>query len=110
MGQVQGRGATLAHSAAHAPCTAYAQMNRVGQQNPLAITAPTPQVHVEGPYDILNDIICQRDKQFASHHRMAVIKKFYFMLQHLTQTDILLVHLHSFTSNPAHYTIPDPIR
>ena len=68
------------------------------------------EVSVEGPYDILNDIICQRDKQFASHHRMAVIKKFYFMLQHLTQTDQLLVHLHSFTSSPAHFTIPEPIR
>ena len=68
------------------------------------------EVAVEGPYDILNDLICQRDKQFSSHHRMAVIKKFYFMLQHLSQTDQLLVHLHSFTSHQAHYTIPDPIK
>ena len=68
------------------------------------------EVSVEGPYDILNDLICQRDKQFSSHHRMAVVKRFYFMLQHLSQTDQLLVHLHSFTAHPAHYTIPDPIK
>jgi len=68
------------------------------------------EVSIEGPYDILHDIICQKDKQFPSHFRMSVIKKFYSTLNHLQQTDILLVHLHSFTTNPAHYTIPDPVR
>ena len=68
------------------------------------------EVSIEGPYEILFDIICQKDKQFASHFRTAVIKKFYSTLSALQQTDILLAHLHSFSTNPAHFTVPDPVR
>ena len=68
------------------------------------------EVSLEGPYEILYDIICQKEKQFPSIFRTAVVKKFYNTIQQLQQTDTLLVHLHSFTSNPAHYNIPDPIR
>ena len=68
------------------------------------------EVTLEGPYEILYDIICQKEKQFSSIYRTAVVKKFYNTIQHLQQTDILLVHLHSFTSNSAHYNIPDPLR
>ena len=68
------------------------------------------EVTLEGPYEILYDIICQKDKQFSSIFRTAVVKKFYNTLQHLQQTDILLVHLHSFRANANHYIVPDPIR
>merc|ERR1719427_1893049 len=47
------------------------------------------EVSIEGPYEILFDTICQKDKQFASHFRTAVIKKFYSTLSALQQTDIL---------------------
>ena len=68
------------------------------------------EVTLEGPYEILYDIICQKDKQFSSIFRTAVVKKFYNTLQHLQQTDLLLVHLHSFTANANNYIVPDPIR
>ena len=68
------------------------------------------EVSLEGPYEILFDIICQKEKQFSSIFRTAVVKRFYNTIQQLQQTDILLVHLHSFTSSSAHYNIPDPIR
>merc|ERR1719450_1461776 len=51
------------------------------------------EVTLEGPYEILYDIICQKEKQFSSIYRTAVVKKFYNTIQHLQQTDILLVHL-----------------
>ena len=35
------------------------------------------EVAIEGPYEILYDIICQKDKQFSSHFRTALVKKFY---------------------------------
>ena len=35
---------------------------------------------------------------------------FNIQIAHLQQTDTLLVALHSFTSNPYNYTIPDPIK
>ena len=65
------------------------------------------QVLLEGDYDTLHDIICQREKMFASKDRNSVIRKFYVMLQHLSYVDKLLVHLESFASNKAHYTLPD---
>jgi len=65
------------------------------------------QVLLEGDYDTLHDIICQREKMFASKDRNSVIRKFYVMLQHLSYVDKLLVHLESFASNRAHYTLPD---
>jgi len=68
------------------------------------------EVSVEGPYDIIYDIICQATKQFSSHYRNSVIKKFYMTLQQLNQTDKLLVHLNSFASNASNYTLPDTIR
>lgn len=68
------------------------------------------EVSIEGPYDIVYDIICQTNKQFSSHYRTSVIKKFYLTLQQLNQTDKLLVHINSFCSNPSNYTLPDTIR
>ena len=65
---------------------------------------------IEGPYDIVYDIICQTKKPFSSHYRTSVIKKFYLTLQQLNQTDKLLVHLHSFTAHTNHYTLPDSVR
>ena len=68
------------------------------------------QVSVEGPYDIIYDIVCQTNKKFSSHYRTSVIKKFYLTLQQLNQTDKLLVHINSFASQASNYTLPDTIR
>ena len=42
--------------------------------------------------------------------RNSVIKKFYLTLQHLNQTDKLLVHINSFSLNPNNYILPETIR
>ncbi len=66
-------------------------------------------IYLEGDYDTLHDIVCQKKKQFASSERNVVILKFYTILQHLTRVDKLLMHLESFAHNSAYHTVPEGI-
>lgn len=62
------------------------------------------------PYEFLHDITCLLKKPFKSQYRQAVVSRFWTTLKNLSRSDQLLVHLSSFPSNPATYTIPESIR
>ncbi|XP_032809002.2 KICSTOR complex protein SZT2 isoform X1 [Petromyzon marinus] len=68
------------------------------------------EVTMEGGYEVLHDITCTMRKPIASPYRMAVVRKFWQTLLGIAQTDQLLVHLQSFSSNPAFYTVPESTR
>lgn len=77
---------------------------------PLKTTNETKvELQLEGDYDIIHDIICQRDKYFDSGERNSIIRKFYVIVTHLTRVDRLLAHLESFAKVKANYSIPDTI-
>ncbi|TRY67945.1 hypothetical protein TCAL_03430, partial [Tigriopus californicus] len=77
---------------------------------PLKSTNETKvELQLEGDYDIIHDIICQRDKYFDSGERNSIIRKFYVIVTHLTRVDRLLAHLESFAKVKANYSIPDTI-
>jgi len=65
---------------------------------------------VLAPYEFLHDITCLLKKPFKSQYRQAVVSRFWTTLKNLNRSDQLLVHLSSFPSNPATYTIPESIR
>lgn len=67
-------------------------------------------VCIEAPYEFLHDITCLLKKPFKSPYRQAVVSRFWGTLKNLTHSDQLLVHLNSFHTNPASYTVPDGIR
>jgi hypothetical protein len=68
------------------------------------------QVHLEGGYDTMHDLICNNDDDgFASRERNSVVKKFHMTLQHLNYVDKLLVHLESFSVNSCNYLLPDSV-
>ncbi|PSN35432.1 Protein SZT2 [Blattella germanica] len=67
-------------------------------------------ISIEAPYEFLHDITCLLKKPFKSPYRQAVVSRFWTTLKNLTRSDQLLVHLNSFPSNPATYTIPESIR
>eukprot|EP00095_Tigriopus_kingsejongensis_P000360 maker-scaffold1056_size66302-snap-gene-0.17 protein:Tk00360 transcript:maker-scaffold1056_size66302-snap-gene-0.17-mRNA-1 annotation:"protein szt2-like" len=78
---------------------------------PLKLTDHETKVELqlEGDYDIIHDIICQRNKHFESGERNSIIRKFYVIVTHLTRVDRLLAHLESFARIKAYFTIPDTI-
>ena len=39
-----------------------------------------------------------------------VVQSYWTLVKNLSETDQLLVHLHSFSSNPAFYTVPEAIK
>ena len=57
----------------------------------------------------MHDLVCIKEKDFASHERTSVINKFQLAVQHLNYVDKLLVHLESFNSNPSNYILPDSV-
>ncbi|KDR22159.1 hypothetical protein L798_02722 [Zootermopsis nevadensis] len=67
-------------------------------------------ISIDAPYEFLHDITCPLKKQFKSQYRQAVVSRFWTTLKNLSRSDQLLVHLNSFPSNPATYTIPESIR
>ncbi len=67
---------------------------------------------MEGGYDTMHDLMNIRNSEQqaqVSRERSSVTNKFQLTLQHLNYVDKLLVHLESFTSNPANYTLPDSV-
>ncbi|KAL3869893.1 hypothetical protein ACJMK2_042520, partial [Sinanodonta woodiana] len=69
------------------------------------------EITLEGSYDFLHDMICtQINTKGMSPFRTANVKKFWFALQGLSQTDQLLVHLQSFSANPLYYKVPESIQ
>ncbi|XP_025109017.1 KICSTOR complex protein SZT2-like isoform X3 [Pomacea canaliculata] len=73
--------------------------------------APTKvEIYLEGSYDFLHEITCNRGQIVKSPYRTASTKKFWHLLQNISQTDQLLMHLQSFDSNSAYYEVPDSIR
>ncbi|XP_013407252.1 KICSTOR complex protein SZT2 isoform X2 [Lingula anatina] len=68
------------------------------------------EVTTEGCYEFLHDVTCTQKKPFRSPYRTAMVKTFWLMQQGLTQVDQLMVHIQSFASNPAFYTIPENIK
>ncbi|XP_063795396.1 KICSTOR complex protein SZT2 isoform X3 [Pseudophryne corroboree] len=65
------------------------------------------EVVMEGSYDILHDISCTLKKPITSIYRTSVIRRFWYTLQSISQTDQMLVHLKSFDTVPEHYKIPE---
>lgn len=62
------------------------------------------------PYEFLHDITCLMKKPFQSPYRQAVVSRFWSTLKTLTQSDLLLAHLDSFSTTPAMCTPPDSLR
>ncbi|XP_075219216.1 KICSTOR complex protein SZT2-like isoform X2 [Lycorma delicatula] len=67
-------------------------------------------ISIKAPYEFLHDITCLMKKPFQSPYRQAVVSRFWSTLKTLTQSDLLLAHLDSFSTNPSLYTPPDSIR
>uniref|UniRef100_T1IR37 A-kinase anchor protein 2 C-terminal domain-containing protein n=1 Tax=Strigamia maritima TaxID=126957 RepID=T1IR37_STRMM len=68
------------------------------------------EVIIEGSYDFIRDFVYPMKKYQVSKNRVLIVKYFKLLLQGLQRTDQLLVHLHSFTSNSCHFTIPESIK
>ncbi|KAL4236752.1 KICSTOR complex protein szt2 [Mactra antiquata] len=80
---------------------------------PLQTNRPVTHVEItsEGIYDFLHDMTCsQMMTNKMSGFRSANVMKFWLVLQGLSQTDQLLVHLQSFSNNPVHYTLPGSVK
>ncbi|ODM96718.1 Protein SZT2 [Orchesella cincta] len=67
-------------------------------------------VSLEGPYDFLHDVTCLAKKPFSSLYRQLMVNRFWATRKNLSESDRLLVHLNSFSSNPAYYNIPETLR
>ncbi|ELT88146.1 hypothetical protein CAPTEDRAFT_195376 [Capitella teleta] len=68
------------------------------------------EVGVEATYDFLHDVTCPMKKPFNSPYRTAVVKKYWHMLQDMSDTDQRLLQLHSFNTNVIHFTVPESIK
>ncbi|CAL4100629.1 unnamed protein product, partial [Meganyctiphanes norvegica] len=68
------------------------------------------QVWIQATYEFLNDVTNDVNRQFPSKYRQKMVAKYWNTLQHLKETDLLLVGLQSFASNPAYYTVPDCVK
>lgn len=68
------------------------------------------EIFIEGNYEFLHEMTCTKKLPSKSPFRTAHIKKYWQSLQNLMQTDQLLVHLHSFSSNPVNYTVPKSLK
>ncbi|XP_042227057.1 KICSTOR complex protein SZT2-like isoform X3 [Homarus americanus] len=67
-------------------------------------------VWIEATYEFLNDVTSDVHRQFRSKYRQSMVAKYWSTLQHLRDTDMLLVGLQSFASNPTYFKIPDCIK
>lgn len=65
---------------------------------------------LEGPYDFLHDVTCLAARSFPSIYRQLMVNRFWATRKNLSESDRLLVHLNSFSSNQAYYNIPDSLR
>ncbi|CAI9736159.1 Hypothetical predicted protein [Octopus vulgaris] len=68
------------------------------------------EIIIEGSYDFLHEMTCTDKRPSKSPFRTAHVKKYWQSLQNLMQTDQLLVHLHSFSSNAVNYTVPKTLK
>ncbi|XP_047479590.1 KICSTOR complex protein SZT2-like isoform X5 [Penaeus chinensis] len=68
------------------------------------------EVWIEATYQFLNDVTNDINRQFRSKYRQRMVAKYWTTLQHLRETDMLLVGLQSFASSPTFYTIPDCVK
>jgi len=67
-------------------------------------------LYLEGPYDFLHDVTCLAGRAFTSFYRQLMVNRFWATRKSLAESDRLLVHLNSFCSNTAYYSIPDSLR
>lgn len=67
-------------------------------------------VSLEGPYDFLHDVTCLAKKPFSSLYRQLMVNRFWATRKNLSESDRLLVHLNSFSANPAYYNIPESLK
>lgn len=67
-------------------------------------------VSLEGPYDFLHDVTCLAKKPFSSLYRQLMVNRFWATRKNLSESDRLLVHLNSFSSNPSYYNIPESLK
>lgn len=65
------------------------------------------EVTTEAPYEFLSDVTYPATQHFASGYRTLVVRRFRQMIKSLQNTDEMLVHLQSFSSNSSFYTIPE---
>nr|KAG5703229.1 hypothetical protein BaRGS_034140 [Batillaria attramentaria] len=68
------------------------------------------EIYIEGSYDFLHEITCSRGRKVNSPFRNANMKKFWHLLQSISQTDQLLAHLQSFDNNPLFHEVPEYLR
>lgn len=82
----------------------------------VVITDRTPNsetrcvLSLEGPYDFLHDVTCLASRSFPSIYRQLMVNRFWATRKNLSESDRLLVHLNSFSSNPAFFNIPESLR
>lgn len=83
---------------------------------PLSLEADNSQNYVakveltvEAPYEFLVDMKSQPGS-FRSPFRMSVVSSFHETIEGIRKADKLLVHLHSFSTDSAFYTVPDSVR
>jgi len=67
-------------------------------------------VSLEGPYDFLHDVTCLAKKPFQSYFRQLMVNRFWASQKQLSESDKLLVHFNSFSSNPNFYNIPESLK
>ncbi|ESO95892.1 hypothetical protein LOTGIDRAFT_144381, partial [Lottia gigantea] len=67
------------------------------------------EVIIEGSYAFLHEITCQK-LTIRSHYRSANVQRFWQTITSVSQTDKLLAHLQSFSTNTNYYKIPESIR
>ncbi|KAB7502634.1 Protein SZT2 [Armadillidium nasatum] len=70
------------------------------------------EVWIEASYEFLSDISGTEGNcgSVRSYYRERMVKKYLNTLQDLKETDLLLVNLQSFPSNPQFYTVPDCVQ
>ena len=74
----------------------------------LTGTSPTPPPAAS--YDFLHDVAPCAATRARSPYRQAMFSKFWSHLQAMRHSDQLLEHLHSFSSSPTLYTVPEVVR
>ncbi|XP_071800440.1 KICSTOR complex protein SZT2-like isoform X4 [Asterias amurensis] len=67
-------------------------------------------VIMEGSYEFLLDVTCPMKKSPHNLYRAKVVTNFWQTLQSLQETDQLLVHLQSFSTNVIFYKVPEGIK
>lgn len=79
---------------------------------PPPATSPkvTCVVSLEAPYDFLHDVTCLAKKPFQSYYRQLLVNKFWASQKQLSESDKLLAHFNSFSSNSVYYNIPESLK